>query len=420
MSDMTTGVDVAIVGGGLGGSALGGYLARAGMRVLLLEQSTQFEDRVRGEWMAPWGVAELKRVGLYGRFMAAGGHHLRRSIGYDELLQPAQAQAMGGPMTQLRDDIPGPLCMQHVVMQNESLAAAIEAGADVRRGISRVKVVAGATPQVSFVHGRSEHSVRCRLIVGADGRGSTVRRQLAITLNEAPLDHLLAGLLIEGAHGWPEDLQSVGKVGDIHYLVFPQGSGRVRLYADYAYAGRARFTGPDGAQEMLALFNMPQVPHSEIIANARPAGPCKSWPSQDAWVDVPCNQGAVLIGDAAGYNDPIMGQGMSVTLRDVRTVGEILIGGSDWSVDRFRPYVEERRERMRRLRYAASFVTTLMARFGEVDVQRRIRAMTLFAEQPELAETTQAAFIGPERVPAELFTAEHYERVFGTREYLVA
>ena len=420
MSVVQSSADVVIVGGGLGGSALGGFLARAGLRVLLLEQLTQFEDRVRGEWMAPWGVAELMRVGLYERFMAAGGHHLRRSIGYDELIPPPQAEAMGGPMSQLREDIPGPLCMQHVVMQNESLAAAVDAGVDVRRGISRVTVVAGGAPQVNFAQGGANHSVRCRFIVGADGRGSSVRRQLSIPMNEAPLDHLLAGLLIEGAHGWPEDLQSVGKVGDIHYLVSPQGGGRVRLYADYAYAGRARFTGPDGAQEMLALFNMPQVPHSEVIANARPAGPCKSWPSQDAWVDEPCVPGAVLIGDAAGYNDPIMGQGMSVTLRDVRTVGEILIGGSDWSVDRFRPYVEERSERMRRLRYAASFVTTLMARFGEVDVQRRIRAMTLFALQPELAETTQAAFIGPERVPAERFTAEHYERVFGTREYLVA
>ncbi len=413
-------VDVVIVGGGLGGSALGGYLARSGLRVLLLEQLTEFADRVRGEWMAPWGVAELMQVGLYDRFMSAGGHHLRRSIGYDELIPPLQAEAMGGPMTLLRPDIPGPLCMQHVVMQNVSLDAAVEAGVDVRRGVRRVKVVGGTAPQVSFDHDEGHASVRCRLIVGADGRGSTVRRQLSLTLAEAPLDHLLAGLLIEDAHGWPEDLQSVGKVGDIHYLVFPQGGGRVRLYADYAYAGQARFAGEHGAQEMLALFNMPQVPHSDVLARGRPAGPCKSWPSQDAWVDVPCAAGVVLIGDAAGYNDPILGQGMSVTLRDVRMVGDILTGSADWSADQFHPYVEERRERMRRLRFTASFVTTLMARFGEEDVQRRIRAMTLFARQPELAAVTQAAFHGPERVAAEYFTAEHYERVFGTREHLVA
>lgn len=47
MSEVRADVDVAIVGGGLGGSALSGFLARAGLRVLLLEQLTQFEDRVR-------------------------------------------------------------------------------------------------------------------------------------------------------------------------------------------------------------------------------------------------------------------------------------------------------------------------------------------------------------------------------------
>ena len=57
--------DVVIVGGGLGGSALGGYLANAGLDVLVLERLTEFSDRVRGEWMAPWGAAELKKLGLY-------------------------------------------------------------------------------------------------------------------------------------------------------------------------------------------------------------------------------------------------------------------------------------------------------------------------------------------------------------------
>jgi flavin-dependent dehydrogenase len=46
-------VDVAIVGGRIGGASLGGFLARAGLRVLLLERDTEFVDRVRGEWMAP-------------------------------------------------------------------------------------------------------------------------------------------------------------------------------------------------------------------------------------------------------------------------------------------------------------------------------------------------------------------------------
>ena len=54
--------DLLIVGGGVGGSALATVMARAGKSVLLLEQTETFPDKVRGEWIAPWGVAETKRI----------------------------------------------------------------------------------------------------------------------------------------------------------------------------------------------------------------------------------------------------------------------------------------------------------------------------------------------------------------------
>ena len=50
--------DLITVGGGLGGSALAKNMAEIGVRVLVLEREHQFSDRVRGEWLAPWGVAE--------------------------------------------------------------------------------------------------------------------------------------------------------------------------------------------------------------------------------------------------------------------------------------------------------------------------------------------------------------------------
>jgi 2-polyprenyl-6-methoxyphenol hydroxylase-like FAD-dependent oxidoreductase len=412
--------DVVIVGGGLGGSALGGFLADAGRKVLVLERLTEFSDRVRGEWMACWGVVELKKLGLYERFMAAGGHHLSRSIPYDELLPAERAEAIATKFADLHPDVPGPLCMEHVVMQNEAIAWAAESGADVLRGVSGVAVTAGAKPRVRYTHDGVDHDVGCRWIVGADGRGSSVRRQLDIPINEAPLDHLIAGLLIEGADDWPEDLQCLGKFGDLHYLVFPQGGGKVRICADYAYQGSARFSGPDGASEMLAAFDLPRVPHSKAVANARPIGPCRSYPSQDAWVEEPCVEGAVLIGDAAGYNDPILGQGLSVTLRDAHSVGAILAGGDAWSADLFRPYVEERGERLRRLRFAASFVTTLYARFEPGDVERRAEAFRRMGADPSLAVMSLAAILGPETLPAECFTPAFYERAFGTTENMVA
>src|SRR4051794_15763031 len=76
-------LDVVVVGGGIAGSALAAVLARAGRSVVVLEQSTEFRDRVRGEVWAPWGVAELQRLGLHDDLVAAGGHHSRRFILYD-------------------------------------------------------------------------------------------------------------------------------------------------------------------------------------------------------------------------------------------------------------------------------------------------------------------------------------------------
>src|SRR5580692_7905207 len=90
--------DLIIIGGGIGGSALAAVTARAGKSVLLLEQSEVYEDRVRGEWIAPWGVAEVQRLGLYDLLMSAGGHHVTRHVTYDETVEPSVAEAAALPL----------------------------------------------------------------------------------------------------------------------------------------------------------------------------------------------------------------------------------------------------------------------------------------------------------------------------------
>jgi 2-polyprenyl-6-methoxyphenol hydroxylase-like FAD-dependent oxidoreductase len=77
------------------------------------------------------------------------------------------------------------------------------------------------------------------------------------------------------------------------------------------------------------------------------------YPNADTWVDEPTAPGVVLIGDAAGHNDPTIGQGLSITFRDVRLVSETLSRSSVWDEEAFADYTTERRERMRRLRQNA-------------------------------------------------------------------
>jgi choline dehydrogenase-like flavoprotein len=71
---MGTEYDVITVGGGLGGSALAKVLAENGKRVLVIERERQFADRIRGEWLAPWGGVEAQRLGLYHRLLEQCAH----------------------------------------------------------------------------------------------------------------------------------------------------------------------------------------------------------------------------------------------------------------------------------------------------------------------------------------------------------
>src|SRR5258705_452135 len=57
--------DIVTIGGGLASSALAKVMAEHGLRVLILEREREFKDRVRGEFMTSWGVAEARELGIY-------------------------------------------------------------------------------------------------------------------------------------------------------------------------------------------------------------------------------------------------------------------------------------------------------------------------------------------------------------------
>lgn len=400
---MTDRIDVVVVGGGIAGSALGAVLARAGLAVHVLERATAYRDRVRGEWLSPWGVVEAQRLGLYETLVAAGGHHVPRFAGPDEVLAPGEADAEALDLGVLFPGVAGPLCLAHPIACTALAEAATAAGATVLPGVSSVQITAGRAPEVRYRVGDGERTVRCRLVVGADGRRSVVRRQAGIPLHADSPHHLFGGLLVADLD-WPDDISIVGTEREVNFLLFPQGRGRARLYLGYALEQRHRFAGPDAAAAFLRAFDLTCVPGSERIRQASPAGPCAAYSNEDTWTDAPFADGVVLVGDAAGYNDPIIGQGLSIALRDVRLVSELVLGTTAWSPELFAPYAEERRERMRRLRFSAALISTLYAEFGADAVARRRRALARFREDPLLQGARAAPFVGPEVVPADAFT----------------
>src|SRR5262245_52795541 len=72
----------------------------------------------------------------------------------------------------------------------------------------------------------------------------------------------------------------------------------------------------------LTTFRACLVPWHEALGQATPIGPCATMGGEDTWTEFPFVDGMVLIGDAGGYNGPIIGQGLSLALRDVRLLSE--------------------------------------------------------------------------------------------------
>ncbi len=121
------------------------------------------------------------------------------------------------------------------------------------RGVASVTVQPGTRPTIGYRNG-TQTEVRPRLVIGADGRTSTVRKQSGIEMNTALPTHVVAGLLVDGASRWPCDHYAIGVEGDLQFYVFPQANARLRLYTCHANEQAARWAGPGGAQRMVQEF----------------------------------------------------------------------------------------------------------------------------------------------------------------------
>ena len=402
--------DVVIVGGGIGGSALAWSLASTGLSVLMLEKTLAHKDVVRGEWIAPWGVLEANTLGLTEIYMNAGGHRPARHIGYNEFATREACEALTLDFDHLPET---PLCLGHPFTCNLLNEVAVEQGVKYCRGITRLKVTPGSPPQVSFSWQAEDYTINPRWVVGADGRNGIVAKQIGCKFSHDPEHHLFSGMLVENAHDWPDDLQVIASEGDAHVLAFPQGEGKVRIYLGWPKEDRSRLVGPEGSANFLRSWQVGCVPYADVIVNSTPASPCIAYPNFDAWVDTPVKEGVVLIGDAAGRNDPIIGQGLSVTHRDVRLVRDAMLSENNWCTGMFDDYIAERKERMSRLRIIARVSSIRDAAFGEAGKKLRHEIHERTVQNPDLGAPLSGAFLGPETLPAELYADAFIEQIVG-------
>lgn len=364
--------DVITVGGGLGGAALAKVLAENGLRVLVVEREREFKDRIRGEFMAPWGVAEIQKLGLYERLIETCAH------------QVPNWNVLGSPFRDLLTTTPQKLpslCFYHPEMQEVILDSAGRAGAQVRRGAT-VRQVKPGQPAVATVEGDGtvrEHTAR--MVVCADGRSSTGRTWGGFVPQRGKQRLFGTGLLFDDM-SVPDDTSLLAANPFVRQmaLLFPQGNGRVRGYVTYD-PDAPRLKGLDDTPRFIERCVQTGLP-AEYYAGARPVAPLATFDMTEHWVWHPYSDGLALIGDAAGATDPTWGQGLSTTARDVRLLSERLLASDDWDAAGH-DYARARDEYFKtKLTVEDWFFELFFGQGVEAD-QRRMRALPLMAQEPD-------------------------------------
>lgn len=369
--------DIITVGGGLGGATLAKAMAERGARVLVLEQEQRFRDRVRGENIWSWGVAELKALGV--------DELLRRTcaceiVWFDISVGPVQVahrDVKGTSLQQLPD-----LNFSHPAMQEVLLQAAAEAGAEVRRGARAREVTPGTVPTVTLEQEGRMEELQARLVVCADGRTSMARKWAGFSVHRDRQGMMLTGVLLADMPG-PDP--------ETNYLIFnpaagrsvflgPLGEGRVRAYVIYPTDHRLRFQG-EQALPCLIEESLKATAPAEWYAGVKAVGPLATFDGTDTWVEHPYRDGVVLVGDAAAASDPSYGQGLSLTVRDVRVLRDCLLSQTNWE-EAGQAYAEAHDRYYGALHMATGWFGELFYATGPEADARRARAFPLIAQDP--------------------------------------
>jgi 2-polyprenyl-6-methoxyphenol hydroxylase-like FAD-dependent oxidoreductase len=381
--------DIITIGGGLGGATLARAMAKNGARVLVLERERQFRDRIRGEGMFSWGVAELQRLDVYELLLRS----CARAVQWQDTY-------IGGVRTEHRDLVATTLPRLpmlnwiHHEMEEVLLQAAGDAGAEIRRGVHAYGLKPGARPSVSIEDQGRVEELHARLVVCADGRGSIARKLMNLPVHQESYGMLLAGVLCNSASDLPADTNHFFLCPGPGFFAFlcPQRQGLTRAYVWHPKERDHRFQGAQDLPRFVEESVKAGVP-AQWCAGLKAIGPLATFDGTDNWVEHPYRDGVALIGDATAATDPSYGQGQALTVRDARVLRDQLLTHDDWDVAGH-AYASQHDEYAGAVHEYTGLLYQMFYAIGPAADARRARAFPLLAQDP--ARLPDGLCSGPE------------------------
>ena len=312
-------VDALVVGARCAGSAAAIALARSGRRVLCVDRSAFPSDTLSTHLLFPSGVAELARLGALERVLALDPPRCDR-------VELSSAGRVVRERYRPVDGIDYGLCVPRPQLDLALVRTAREAGAEVleRADLRRVCRTGTRVTGAVIRHEGSEVEVRAPLVVGADGRRSSVARHVG---EETPYRTSRNG---RGLAFWYMDDPRVGtrwrsvatqwRVGDTHGMVFPCPDERMLvLLMGPAERIPVIRRDPEGALRAALVENRRLAARVDGATNP---SRLRSTDDTVSFFRRSSGPGWALAGDAGHFKDPVAAQGIRDALRFGRLLGE--------------------------------------------------------------------------------------------------
>lgn len=318
--------DVVVVGARAAGASTAMLLARRGLSVLAVDRTAYGSDTMSTHSLARAGVLQLSRWGVLDSIRAAGTPVANTVVfhyGDDTVSIDVPA----------RGDVDGLYSPRRTVLDRILVDAAIEAGADVRHGVSMVGVTRDPHGRVAGVQLEVDgelHSVSARHVIGADGARSRVAKQVgAELLHREPLG---AASIYSYWQGLPDDVIVNHYDADRVVGVIPTNDGAAVVWAGmsaerFARTGRGRVAEAHDAQ----VQSVPEM--AAQLRGARRVGGYRAFPGTPGFLRQAWGDGWALVGDSAYFKDPVSAHGITDALIGAEllanAIGDAVMCGAD-------------------------------------------------------------------------------------------
>ncbi|MFH5207348.1 NAD(P)/FAD-dependent oxidoreductase [Antrihabitans sp. NCIMB 15449] len=303
--------DVIVVGGRCAGSALAAYLARAGVRVCLLDKANVPSETPSTHVIQPRGVEILAELGVLESVSARGAAQLTRfTLTYDDVRIDGDVDNSGSPGLNVR----------RTILDRELQEAATRAGVDVRTGCRVTGVLMSGDRAVGVE--TADGPLSGGLVVGADGRGSVVAESVGAGkyLVKPPGRTPIWGYFAAGSQ---EPRLRVGIHGNRGLLASPTDSGLYMAGVTVDFQDARAFNRDRETNFRNALRVWPEV--YDIVRGAEREGPLRVMAKWHSYFRESAGPGWVLVGDAGQFKDFTPAQGIADALCQAKSLSKAIL-----------------------------------------------------------------------------------------------